>query len=84
VGASEQTRALRDQVVQDVRTAWLTANTALQRLTVAGELLKEADAALDLAKTRYDLGLSSIVELSQAESGANTGSYRQRECSVGI
>ena len=65
--ASEQTRALRDQVVQDVRTAWLTANTALQRVTVAGELLKEADTALDLAKTRYDLGLSSIVELSQAE-----------------
>jgi outer membrane protein len=65
--ASEQTRALRDQVVRDVRTAWLTANTALQRVTVAGELLREADTALDLAKTRYDLGLSSIVELSQAE-----------------
>ena len=40
---------------------------ALQRLTVSGELRKEADTALDLAKTRYDLGLSSIVELSQAE-----------------
>jgi outer membrane protein len=65
--ASEQTRALRDQVVQDVRTAWLTANTALRRVTVAGELLKEANTALELAKTRYDLGLSSIVELSQAE-----------------
>jgi outer membrane protein len=65
--ASEQTRALRDQVVRDVRTAWLNANTALQRVTVAGQLLKEANTALDLAKTRYDLGLSSIVELSQAE-----------------
>jgi outer membrane protein len=65
--ASEQTRALRDEVVRDVRTAWLNANTALQRVTVAGQLLKEANTALDLAKTRYDLGLSSIVELSQAE-----------------
>ena len=65
--ASEQTRALRDRVVQDVRRAWLTANTALQRVTVADELLREANTALDLAKTRYDLGLSSIVELSQAE-----------------
>jgi outer membrane protein len=65
--AAEQTRALRDQVVRDVRTAWLNANTALQRVTVAGQLLKEANTALDLAKTRYDLGLSSIVELSQAE-----------------
>ena len=65
--ASEQTRALREQVVRDVRTAWLNANTALQRVTVTSELVQEANTALDLAKTRYDLGLSSIVELSQAE-----------------
>jgi outer membrane protein len=65
--SSEQTRALRDQVVRDVRTAWLNANTALQRVAVTGQLLKEASTALDLAKTRYELGLSSIVELSQAE-----------------
>ncbi|MDQ2835418.1 MAG: TolC family protein [Acidobacteriota bacterium] len=65
--ATEQTRALRDQVVRDVRTAWLGANTAFQRVEVSGELLKQANTALELAKTRYDLGLSSIVELSQAE-----------------
>jgi outer membrane protein len=65
--ASEQTRALREQVVRDVRTAWLNANTALQRVTVTSELVQQANTALDLAKTRYDLGLSSIVELSQAE-----------------
>jgi len=65
--ASQQTRALREQVARDVRTAWLNANTALQRVTVTSELVKEANTALDLAKTRYDLGLSSIVELSQAE-----------------
>jgi len=65
--ASEQTRALQEQVARDVRTAWLNANTALQRVTVTSELVQEANTALDLAKTRYDLGLSSIVELSQAE-----------------
>jgi outer membrane protein len=65
--ASEQTRALREQMARDVRTAWLNANTALQRVTVTSELLTEAITSLDLAKTRYDLGLSSIVELSQAE-----------------
>jgi outer membrane protein len=32
--ASEQTRALQEQVARDVRTAWLNANTALQRVTV--------------------------------------------------
>jgi outer membrane protein len=65
--ASEQTRALQEQVARNVRTAWLNANTALQRVTVTSELVQEANTALDLAKTRYDLGLSSIVELSQAE-----------------
>jgi outer membrane protein len=74
--ASEQTRALREQVARDVRTAWLNANTALQRVTVTGDLLKEANTALDLAKTRYDLGLSSIVELSQAE-------LQQTEAAIG-
>jgi len=74
--AAEQTRALRELVVRDVQTAWLNANTALQRVTVTAELLKEANTALDLAKTRYDLGLSSIVELSQAE-------LQQTEAAIG-
>jgi len=65
--ASEETRALQQQVARDVRTAWLNANTALQQVTVTSQLTQEANTALDLAKTRYDLGLSSIVELSQAE-----------------
>lgn len=74
--ATEQTRALRNQVVRDVRTAWLNANSAMQRVAVTTELLKEANTALDLAKTRYDLGLSSIVELSQAE-------LQQTEAAIG-
>ncbi len=65
--ASENTRDLRDQVVRDVRTAWLSANTAFQRVSVAAELAKEADLSLQLAQGRYQLGLSSIVELSQAQ-----------------
>jgi outer membrane protein len=65
--ASEQTRDLRDRIVRDVRTAWLAANTAYQRVAVTGELLTEANLALSLAQTRYQLGLSSIVELSQAQ-----------------
>jgi outer membrane protein len=65
--ASEQSRELRDQIVRDVRTSWLAANTAFQRLSVTAELLQQANLALTLAQTRYRLGLSSIVELSQAE-----------------
>jgi len=65
--AAESTRDLRDRVVRDVRTAWLTANTSFQRVSVAAELAKEADLSLNLAQGRYQLGLSSIVELSQAQ-----------------
>ena len=39
----------------------------LPKNRVTAELLKEANMALQLAQTRYQLGLSSIVELSQAQ-----------------
>jgi outer membrane protein len=65
--AAENTRDLRDRVARDVRTAWLAANTAFQRVSVAAELAKEAELGLSLAQERYQLGLGSIVELSQAQ-----------------
>jgi len=65
--SDEQSRALINRIVRDVRTAWLKANTAQQKMSVTAELLREANTALDLADTRYRLGLSSIVELSQAQ-----------------
>jgi outer membrane protein len=64
---AERTRDLRDRIVRDVRTAWLQANNAYQRIGVTGQLLKQANLSLQLAQTRYQLGLSSIVELSQAQ-----------------
>ncbi len=65
--AAENARDLHDSVVRDVRTAWLAANTAFQRVSVAGELAKNADLGLRLAQGRYQLGLASIAELSQAQ-----------------
>ena len=73
---SEQSRELRDRIVRDVRTAWLAANTAYQSVAVNQELLKQANLALSLAQTRYQLGLSSIVELSQAQ-------YQQTDAAIG-
>ena len=65
--AAENTRDLRDRIARDVRTAWLAANTAFQRVAVTAELAKQADLSLNLAQSRYKLGLGSIVELSQAQ-----------------
>lgn len=58
---------LRNRISRDVRTSWLTASTAFDRVNVSEQLLAQANLALDLAQTRYKLGLSSIVELSQAQ-----------------
>jgi outer membrane protein len=58
---------LRNRISRDVRTSWLNANTAFDRVSVNEQLLAQANLALDLAGTRYKLGLSSIVELSQAQ-----------------
>jgi outer membrane protein len=63
----ERLADLRNRISRDVRTSWLNANTAYHRLNVTEELFKQASTALDLAQTRYSLGLSSIVELSQAQ-----------------
>jgi len=60
-------RDLEDRIARDVRTAWLDANASYQALAVANQLLVSATDALDLAQSRYKLGLSSIIELSQAQ-----------------
>ena len=64
---AEQSRQLRNVIVRDVQTAWLDANNAFTRLGVTAQLLNQANESLGLAQTRYKLGLSSIVELSQAQ-----------------
>ncbi|MGD0506882.1 MAG: TolC family protein [Terriglobales bacterium] len=65
--AQERLRDLRDRISRDVRTSWLNATTAYDRLAVTEQLLEQANLALDLAQARYKLGLGSIVELSQAQ-----------------
>ncbi len=65
--ASESSRDLRDRIVRDVRTSWLQSVNNWQRMAVTAQLVQEANLAMELASARYKLGLSSIVELSQAQ-----------------
>ncbi len=68
--ALEADQKLRDQaetVARDVRTAWAGLSIAYQRLDVTAEMLRAATQAQQLAKGRYDLGLASIVELTDSE-----------------
>jgi outer membrane protein len=64
---SQRLRDVENQVSRDVHIAWLNARTAFQRLDLTNQLLAHASQALDLAQSRYRLGLSAIVELSQAQ-----------------
>jgi outer membrane protein len=65
--AAEQVRNLRDSVARDVRMAVLNAQAAFQRIGVSQQLLDQANTALDLAQARYKVGLSGIVDLTQAQ-----------------
>lgn len=65
--ATQNISDLQNRITRDVRVAWLNATTAYDRLALTQQLLDEAQLALDLAQSRYDLGLGSIVELSQAQ-----------------
>ena len=60
-------RAEQNGIVRDVQRAWLDANSGYQRLGLTNQLLEQASKALELAQERYKLGLSSIIELSQAQ-----------------
>jgi outer membrane protein len=65
--AAELLRSAEDNVVRDVRIAWLSLNNAEQRLNITTQLLKHATETFTLAETRYQVGSSSIVELSQSQ-----------------
>jgi outer membrane protein len=64
---TERLRDLENRVTRDVRISLLDAQLGFQRLDVTNQLLEQAAQAQELAESRYNLGLSSIVELTQAQ-----------------
>ncbi|HEY3704353.1 MAG TPA: TolC family protein [Terracidiphilus sp.] len=65
--ASERVRNLQDIVARDVRRDVLNAQIAFQRIGVSQQLLDQANNALELAQARYQVGLSGIADLTQAQ-----------------
>ncbi len=70
--AQERLNDTELKVARDVRVAVLNEQTSCDRVTLTEQMLKQAQTALDLAQSRYSLGLSSIVELSQAQLNLTT------------
>ena len=65
--AAENLRDEENNIIRDVRVAYLKAQHAHERLDLTAKLLLHARTAHDLATARYKLGASSITELSQAQ-----------------
>jgi len=65
--AGKDVEELALQIARDVKVAWLETDTASHRMDLAARLLTQAEKSLRLAQSRYDLGLSTIVEFSQAQ-----------------
>jgi len=65
--ADEAVRDQEDNVARDVRVTSLNLDYAWQRLALTEELLHNANQALELSQARFKGGISSIIELSQAE-----------------
>lgn len=65
--ADQNLRNQQQMISRDVRVAYAQAIDAYQRIDVTAQFLRQAALALDLAQGRYSNGLSSIVELTQAQ-----------------
>jgi outer membrane protein len=65
--AGQRLRDAQERIARDVRVAWASSMNAFQRIDVTAQFLRQATLALDLAQGRYNLGLASIVELTQAQ-----------------
>ena len=65
--ADEAVRDQEDNIARDVQLTSLDLDYAWQRLALTEELLRNANEALELSQARFKNGISSIIELSQAE-----------------
>jgi outer membrane protein TolC len=60
------------EVSLDVKSAWLNMLAARELITGAEENMKLAEKALEIAKTRYDAGLSTYLEFTDSNLSLNT------------
>ncbi len=65
--AYQASRAVRNRLLRDVRVAYEDLKTARGNVDVNDRLLQTADEALHDTTVRYRIGLSTIVDVSEAE-----------------
>jgi outer membrane protein len=60
-------REIEDLIAKDVEVALLNTTNASDKIDVTASLLANAEQAYDLAQAKYQIGMTSIVEFSQAQ-----------------
>ena len=68
--AQQQLQDLEGGVNRDVRVAWLNAQAGFEALSASEKLRSYATKSLELAQSRYRLGINSIIELNTAQLNA--------------
>jgi outer membrane protein TolC len=68
---------LREQIATEIRSAFLDVNAAEQQLGVARERLDLANQELALAQTRFSAGVTSNLEVIQAQDEVATATENQ-------
>lgn len=80
----ELVRALENKIVRDVHVACLNLKTTLEQLHTTEELARNAAEAYELAQARYQIGSSSIVELSQAQLSLTSAQIANANARYGV
>jgi outer membrane protein len=70
--ADEDLRDQENNIIRDLQVSKLNLEYSYERLALTRQLLHNANEALELAQARFKGGLSSIIELSQAELNQTT------------
>jgi outer membrane protein len=73
LAATEALTEAENNVVNAVRVAWLNARASYENIAITQHLRDASSQALKLAESRYSLGITSIVELNQAQLSAIDG-----------
>lgn len=69
-------------ILRDVRVSWMTARTAFERMEPAHQQFLETRKGYKLAESRYQIGLGSIVELTQAQLNLTRGAIGEIEARI--
>ena len=68
----EAQRATRISLVSEIANAYLTLGADKQRLQLAQETLASQSASFNLTRRSYELGVSSALDVSQAQTSVDT------------